>query len=275
MDRGIEVFATHGVVENVFPLTFQHRNLLDKDAFEFYLQHREPFRKLEDVVRDGGAALTIDDSTRAAADAALMARAYRHEVTLFVNPENIVHSSDYPLCHLNKVLDDIRVPLCFDSIELTDLSFSGKNVFRKRFKEKMNRRYPDTERLAYVAALADQANAAMDPLPTYLKSLSIEDLRMLLGTGVSIQNHGWSHEHYANLTADEARSNTMRARAWIRDTLKYDPRLFAVPFGDVWPTGTIADVCDLWFLLLSKERQGLLCDRVVNRRKLTINEGHI
>ena len=83
------MFCIHGIAPVVDRERFLHRNLLPAAALEAYLAGAAPFVTIAEALAGRGNALTIDDATRAGADAALMARAAGHEVTLFVNPGQV------------------------------------------------------------------------------------------------------------------------------------------------------------------------------------------
>src|SRR5436305_10912577 len=96
----------HGVVRSVDLERFGHRNLLDAERFRRFLEMRTPkFVDLDEALAGSGAALTIDDSTTAAADAAELCRASGHAVTLFVNGRNIARQQSYWFALLNAVVD--------------------------------------------------------------------------------------------------------------------------------------------------------------------------
>jgi hypothetical protein len=52
-------------------------------------------------------ALTIDDSTMAGAEACLIARKFGHEVTLFLNPHQIISQAPYFFTILNLAIDRV------------------------------------------------------------------------------------------------------------------------------------------------------------------------
>src|SRR5438045_1839574 len=100
------IYTMHGVVRDLCVNCFVHRNMLDELQFVDYLnRRRSAFVGVEDALRGVGDALTIDDSTEAAARAAYLAREYGHQVTLFINPYNVENCSPYFFSVLNVALD--------------------------------------------------------------------------------------------------------------------------------------------------------------------------
>lgn len=271
MFKRLEIYTTHGIVEQASPIKFIHRNLLDRNLFErFLINCNSKFNKLQDVIKFGGSALTIDDSTKAAGDAAILARTLGHEITLFVNPENIIRQIYYPLSQLNFILDNIEKELLFDDIKLEDLSISSKKIFRKEFKGRLNQFNNYIDSSNYIKLFADQVNICIDELPHFLHPLTFDDLLALLDYGVNIQNHGWSHLHYANLKKGAVYENISRGRQWFKQNLEIDTQYFAVPFGDVYPTKESEGLYDMWFLLQSNIETGCLGNKIFNRQKLKL-----
>src|SRR5262245_55438790 len=102
----VAVYLIHGVVDHWSPGKSALRNYVPRAAFESYLAAREsPFvgwseRKQTDDV------LTVDDSTRAAAEACHLARKLGHQVIFFVNPLQIATGLPYFFSLFDSIVDN-------------------------------------------------------------------------------------------------------------------------------------------------------------------------
>ena len=99
------IFLLHGIVDDYVQGASAYRNYLPRDAFETHLRgRRAPFAGWS---ADGAAGdvLTIDDATRAGADACLAARRLGHEVTFFVNLYQIASGEPYFFSLLDAIVD--------------------------------------------------------------------------------------------------------------------------------------------------------------------------
>src|SRR5215208_1735542 len=106
-----EILAMHGVVEGMSTARFCHRNLLDRSEFVHHLTERPPYLSIAAALAGEGRAITIDDATFAAADAALLAREFGHSVMIFINPYNVLTGTVYFFGILNVLLDRLKPPL--------------------------------------------------------------------------------------------------------------------------------------------------------------------
>ena len=248
--------------------------MLNSKQFEHYLSSLDqPFTSLNEVLVNGGNALTIDDSTRAAAAAALLARKCGHDVTLFVNISNIISNDIYPLHMLNIILDEIQHPFEFDGLLLNDVSYAEKKVFRREFKERLFNLNDNIDQYSYISLFAKYLNLSLSNIPNHLLSINIDELKYLVSNGVSIQNHGWDHVNYERLSKEDLIERIQEARSWLKEHIQVDAKYFAVPFGDYFsPRINRPDLFNCWFLLTSKEKEGYIGSGIYNRSKLKLNE---
>src|SRR4051794_11118511 len=88
-------FLLHGIVDRYVHGAHAYRSYVPREAFAHYLQSRRgPFRAW-DGSPGGDDVLTVDDATRAGANACTLARRLGHEVIFFVNPYQIATGEPY------------------------------------------------------------------------------------------------------------------------------------------------------------------------------------
>ena len=103
------VFVTHGVVRDRNSGLFCHRPFHDWEKLNQHLASRpEKYVSLADALKGCGDALTIDDATEAAKEAAQLAIGHGHAITLFVNPAQVEAGRPYFFHQLNFLLDATR-----------------------------------------------------------------------------------------------------------------------------------------------------------------------
>jgi hypothetical protein len=218
------IYVTHGIVEQRSAAAFADRNMLDVEAFAQHLLYRASrYVPLEQAQRGLGDALTVDDSTVAAADACRVARDLKHDVTFFINPANIVEERTYFFARLDAALD---------RSEAAGAVHSELRAFRRTVKARLLAQATDADLERIVdAALAELCVPAPD-VPGSLCTISVEVVRDLADRGVSIANHGWSHVDPANLTGAEFQTHITRATEWIAEIAGRVPTAYGVPFGE-------------------------------------------
>jgi hypothetical protein len=211
-----------------------------------------------------GDALTIDDATRGAADAAMLAREFGHDVSLFVNPEVVLSGGPYWFNVMDLLVD--AAPLGahdFDDSTVTVDSDVQRRALRERIKTQARLLRSEQARLEFVQSLADRWRVEYE-IPRHYQVLQMGDLIQLRNAGVELQNHGWSHCDHTLLSADESNDEIRRGRDWLKQELDVDGQHFAVPYGDVMPRGPF-DACESWLTFFWEQPGGLVAPRVFNR----------
>ena len=266
------IWIMHGVVAQADFLSFTHRHLFDTDRFQRFLKQRSPkFVDLDLAVAGDGDALTIDDSTSAAADAAELCRATGHAVTLFVNARNIAQQQAYWFALLNVLVDCCAC----DSILLNGGSFPLHNLStRQRFRKAAKRATLSLDneeaREAFILRLARSVNVHSLPVPGHLATISLDRLRRLQAIGIRIENHGWTHGNVAAMSRQEVIEDIRKGADWLREEAEVVASHYAVPFGTAMPPDTLpTSLYGLWHLADENLPVGRLDARLVNRATLS------
>lgn len=261
--------TTHGVIAGRNPAMFTHRNLIDTAKFEQFLAEHARYVSIADALAGKGDALTLDDSTATAAEAARLARKHGHEVTLFVNGHNIVANEPYFFSRLALALDTAtNERVVFEGSEHDVTPGPARARFRKMLKTRIAKLGTEEERQLFVNELAALLGSNIDDLPEHLRPLTRDELVELRDLGVEIHNHGWTHVRIGALDADAHAADIARGREWLRDELGVDAHLFAVPNGDALPLWRSSPHYSMWLLLDDAWPCGEVGPGVINRRTL-------
>ncbi|MFY0629469.1 MAG: polysaccharide deacetylase family protein [Flavobacteriaceae bacterium] len=267
------VYCTHGIVRNFDNSVFIHKNMLDWDATENYLKTREkPFQSLELAISGKAEALTIDDNTQAAYDLAALAIRYGHEVTLFINPHNLVHRQGYSFVLLNLLIDSLPESIIeFNGKDFDCTSYIGKKRLRFQLKKVLKNPKNEQERTESIIALAKHWKLDLGSVPHHLNTLSINQIKELLEMGVRIENHGWDHVSINDWDREHVEHFINDSQKWLLENLGIKSSFFAVPFGEVQPISHDLNVsCKHWFLEDSTIKLGSIDASVYNRKSLHI-----
>jgi hypothetical protein len=260
------ILAIHGVAPDVDPRRFEFKNMSDLSMVRNFLASRPPLVPLRETLVGGGMALTVDDSTRGAADATLLAREFGHAVTLFINPEAIDTGAPYWFTLLDLLISKLRRPAYeLDGATVPTATVADKLALRRRLLMKGRALRDETSRVAFVLGLVDRWETAEIVIPPYLAPLTMSDLVALRDAGVDIQNHGWSHVDHAILTGPESAREIREGRDWFRRNLAIEAPYFAVPFGNTMPQAEAAAACEAWLTMYWRWPEGPLASRVFNR----------
>jgi len=247
--------------------------LLEKAMFLDHLKNRKkPYIDLVSALAGEGDALTIDDATQAACDAATLARQHGHQVTLFINPWNVIHGQAYYFAQLSTVLDKTKIRATVFCDRQFDLeSFRGKRILRERVKQQLLTIAAENERRALVRNLACALQVGDLSDGETLRVVSAEALVSLKGLGVHIANHGWTHAPFRALQPETAKTEVVQGREWIAGNLSCDAKAFAVPFGhDLPPFQVSQETYDVWFLNDELLYHGFVGPNIFNRTTLRL-----
>lgn len=266
------VFLLHGVADLVGQGEHARRGLLERAAYERHLAERpRPFVDLDEAVGGGGDALTVDDATRASAEAARLARRYGHAVSLFVNPGHVEEETPYPLYLLNALLDaagDRRVRYRGEGYALGEPR--QKRALRRAVKGRLATLRRTERCYEVLLEVARALGTGAVELPPFLRTLTAAEVRELQEAGVRIENHGWTHLDPAAFDAPQWRSDVERGRRWIERRLGTAPTAYAVPFGEERPGADVAGPARTVLLHDDRLPRGAVAPGVVNRESLSL-----
>ena len=265
------VFLLHGVVDEYVRGALAYRNYVPREGFENYLRSRRaPFAPWS-ADEQAGDVLTVDDATRAGAEACRCARGLGHEVMFFVNPYQIATGQPYFFSLLDAVIDARSADSVTYCDDVYDLTNSGE-VARFRFAAmRVLFVKPAPEAYADVVELAALLGADDTQVGEHQQPVSLAELIALRDAGVRIENHGWSHIEISALADGAFTEHVIAGREWLERELSVRASLYAVPFGvtDV-PSHLRACVGDRYFLASERLPRGRLNPQGWNRRDLAI-----
>ncbi|HVU39307.1 MAG TPA: polysaccharide deacetylase family protein [Opitutales bacterium] len=267
------VFTMHGVVAGLEPDTCAHRGLFEPAQFVKHLRSRKtPYVELAAALRGEGDALTIDDATFTACDAAALAREHGHHVTLFINPGNVAAGETYFFVLLNLVLDRTTLPrLTLGGRDFPLRTTAERRELREYFKRRLLTLAGEADRRELVHAAARQLGVADLSVPRPLQTVGVDVLRELGRRQVNIANHGWTHGSVGALPADHIKQEIIRGREWINRELGQPALAYAVPFGQALPPFSAnAKIYEIWLTSHELLHDGFIGPHVFNRTTLRL-----
>jgi hypothetical protein len=262
------IFAMHGVFRSGSSKSFVNRSFTEAEAFEAFLRALPTkFVTVDAALWGAGDALTIDDATKAAYEAAILARQHGHSVTLFINPYFVEHQRPHFFTRLNAALD---------RTELVEVTYRGSRFGlilrseKRLLRELIKLRYCVAPTVNEAEGIVDEAISLLRPastiLPKQAQTLTIGQLEKLVERGVEIGNHGYSHLHPGALTRSVLENEIESASAWIRCRCDREPKNFAAPFGDALPRRPLPNSnINQWLILNDQVNPGRLGAQVWNR----------
>lgn len=270
--QDFKIWASHGIVRNLKSTHFLHRNLLDFDAVsEFLSKLGTKFVSLEAALAGEGSALTIDDSTFAAADLARLAIEHGHKATLFVSGRNTADKLPYIFHNLNAILDSIEIAHVFIGEKALDIdNYEVKSMIRRLLKSRFSPLRTYEEQAAVITDFAFQAGVTEIVLPDYLGPLSSSDLKELVDLGVNIENHGWDHVDMSGWSPTDVTEQIEKGQRYLQGSIGVNTSHFAVPFGEVTPTVDSWIGPGVWFLASGHANPGWVSNGLYNRPTLKI-----
>lgn len=263
------VFLLHGIVDQYVQGACAYRNYVPREAFESYLRWRSvPFAGWS-ADGAGGDVLTVDDATRAGADACMTARRLGHEVMFFVNPFQLVSGQPYFFSLVDAIIDARTATSVAYRGEVHELtSPAGVRQFRLAARAALMVK-PAPEAYAAAVELSARLGAAGAQVGAHEQPISLPELIALKDAGVRIENHGWSHVEIGSLADKQFADHVAEGREWLREALSIEAKLYAVPFGstDV-PARLRHCVSDGYVLASNRFPRGRLGPLGWNRRDL-------
>jgi hypothetical protein len=269
--RPTDVLAMHGIVDTVDRHKFGYRNMIARDQFMRLLTERKQFVPLAEALRGRGTALTIDDGTAAAADAALLARECGHHVTLFVNPWECEEGRPYYFSYLSCLLDQTaEASISFRGQIYSLRSFAKKSECRRIAIQELRSQASVEDAYGLIAEIRSKLPVENIVLPQHLRPLTKNELSSLAAAGVSIESHHWSHVDPIAQSLQEFAEQFDRARCWIANSFGTGT-YFAAPFGEFTPPERLRCASKTTFFLLdSRKPMGAVGPNLVNRGALAI-----
>jgi hypothetical protein len=264
--RGLSVLVHtfHGVLADWNGARLVDRLYVPRDAFLSRLEKSST--KYVKVQNCGPSerALTVDDSTIAGAEACMIARRFGHEVTLFLNPHQIISQTPYFFTILNLAIDSIvsRARRSDPSVTL------GSARLRELRREARSRLMQlsgaslDAELLRFLA----NWKIEMPEVHREHRPIDMAMLARLVSAGVQIGNHGWSHTDIGCFTEAGLWNDILRAQQWLRTATGQPVELYAVPFGLATPPENVLERLSGLCLLVDPDRPvGELTPTLINR----------
>lgn len=254
----------HGVVPSLDSNAFTHRTMDDLVIFEAHLDAMD--RKYESVasalVDPTAKALTIDDATSAAKSAALIARERGHEVTIFINPFNVISAKTYFFHELNIALDCTTLSqIKFGRAVMSVQRRSDKVRIRKLIKRGYCLLKSEEECSAFISEICAELGVHSPEPPEHLRTLSVRELVELQSAGVTIENHGWTHTHLSGVPESEVEKEVAQGANWLQNQLNRNSSIFAVPFGDIFPTFKPTH-CGTWLAMCKNSPTGQIAKAI-------------
>ena len=218
----------------------------------------------------GGDVLTVDDATRAGAEACWIARELGHEVIFFVNPLQVSTGMPYFFSALDAHIEARTPEVVSWNGEAFDLrERSEVRRFRRAAKAVLMKMMAD-DALAAAHELGRIVSSTAATMPDFSAPISVSQLRELHALGVRIENHGWSHVEISALDDDAFARHIRDGVDWLRREIEAEATLYAVPFG---LTEVVADrlplLDDVYFLADESRPPGQVAPRAWNRIDIT------
>lgn len=262
------VHTFHGVLDDWSPSRRLDRLYVSRAAFIAALDALPSRYVPAEACEPDQLALTIDDSTMAAAEAALLARERGHEVMLFINPYQIITQRPYFFTVLNLAIDQIA-----ERERQADpkASWRSPHLLTLRQDTRAVLSILDGEALdAALAAFLAHWQIEVREIPDPSRPIDLPTLSRLVDAGVQIGNHGWSHVEIAVMTPEQLLDDVQRTRRWLMDTTGQPIDTYAVPYGHTVPPPEVLSALGAACMLVDSKRPlGQLAPGLINRLDVT------
>jgi len=225
-----QTYILHGSSPNWTSDLQSMRHYVPEQALRDYLARRED-RFVDPDAGAEGDVLTVDDSTRAGFETCLIARALGHEITLFVNPSQIISGNDYWFSRFDALVDGRTANSCtfrgvaydFNSREeLRKFRFAVRPLLLIAREAAAHRLLDEVERLL---------GAEGAKVGEHARTMTRGEFDELCRAGVRIGNHGWDHRCISALDPQQQREELIAAGDWLRSASGQPVADYAVPFG--------------------------------------------
>lgn len=230
-DTQTNIHLIHGAVEGQWHDSQGTRNYVAAKSLREYLARRNTMYLELNEAPGFGEYLTVDDSTVGAAMACKIAREEGHNVTIFVNPYQIINGVPYFFSVLDAILDQCPEPRM--TYENTSFQIRDKRELKKlrlAVRSRMMTLPADTALAETIEfGIANQIESV--EIPRHAQTMSLEDLIDLKEYGVNIGTHGWDHRDIKSMSFGDLVSDLSSADRWLTGILGKDVNVYAVPFG--------------------------------------------
>lgn len=261
------IYALHGITDSKSMTEMGHRNLVQTDVLRSYIiDYRNAIGTTREVIAgEKELAFTIDDSTRASLDSALLFAELGIPCTWFVNGKNIAGNVPYSFAYLNELMDRCDEKIVFDGKTISLDDFHKKKKVRKAIKEYMHQHFPtDTQRLLFLHEVIAANNLHDFEIPPYARQVSIDRVLSLKGSSVSVMNHLWEH-NFTDLEETETLMDNIRKGAeWLQACFDYPINEHALPYG-LYSESLRGLTEDIVYLLDNRHETGEVLPNVLNR----------
>ncbi len=266
----MKIYTLHGIVDQFEQEKQTCRNYISHESLQAYLANRKDIFVAWEEFETEGDVITVDDATKAGADACKLLRSFGHEVIFFVNPWQIMMGTPYFFSLLDILIDDRKVQHIHFDGEFYDLNKRPElQKFRKVCK-KILMMMPPSDAADYCqSTIAETLQVSSFSIPEHLRPTTLNELLELKSSGVRIESHGWSHRSIVSFTVDQHVDDIRQTSEWFSKELLIHTTLYAVPFGypavDKRVQAKMPESC---FLLDPEQPNGYVGDRCWNRLDL-------
>lgn len=226
------IHTLHGIVDEFVPKQQLCRNYVSRNSLEKYLIERnEPYFDWKSD-RTEGDVITIDDSTRAGADACMLLRSLGFPVIFFINPWQIINSENYFFSLLDGYIDNRKKDIFFfegSTFDLTD--YSQVRKFRKKCKNTLMLLSASEAVREVSTSIANILGVTQMQLPDYTRPVNTDELIELRDNGVRIESHGWDHRNISTFSNQALMDDLTSTKTWLKNELGVESSLYAIPFG--------------------------------------------
>jgi Polysaccharide deacetylase len=264
----VRVHTFHGVLASWDGTRLVDRLYVPRDVFASSIElSAKKYVGMQSCGPDD-AALTVDDSTIAGAEACLIARQFGHEVTLFLNPHQIITQTPYFFTILNLAIDSLAA-----RAHRSDPNVTWRSPKLRELRSQTRSRLMHLSGAALESELRQFLSVwdlEMPNIPEEHRPLDMVMLARLVAAGVQIGNHGWSHADISRFSEEGLWDDISQAQQWLRDATGQRVDLYAVPFGLATPPDTVLQRLGGLCLLVDTDRPvGKLSRGLVNRVDIT------
>lgn len=264
------IHTLHGIVDAFMPGQQICRNYVPREALFKYLSNRKDQYVDWEGDDTKGDIITVDDSTKAGADACLLIRSLGHKVIFFVNPWQIIAKDPYFFTLLDASIDKREAQLVYYNKTYFNMKEASRlRDFRKECKRVLMMMAPSTALITVCDVIAKLLAVRDLESPQHLRPITLEELHELKNAGVRIESHGWSHINISAFSKTELIKDLEQTYDWLKNQLSVSSCLYAVPFGfpeiNIEPRQSIMKE---YFLLDQKLPLGKIASNCWNRTDL-------
>lgn len=261
------IYALHGIIDKLSATNMGHRNLVQTDILRSYLiVNRNIIGTTTEVIaKKKEIAFTIDDSTNASFEAAVLFAELNIPCIWFVNGSNIVENRPYSFAYLNELMNRCGNSIMFNDRTINSDCFLAKKRIRKDIKEFMHLNLPSEElRLNFLNKMIENNHIHNFEIPEYAKQITLKEMVSLNGSSVRVMNHLWEHNFTDLVEIEILKENIMKGKNWLQTYLDYPINELALPYG-LYSESLRNLTSDTIYLLDNNYDIGEVIPNVINR----------